>query len=255
MASQAWTLPGTSCVTRGASKRPALLPPIQHLIHRGFDGQRRVVPVSNCASCAGVKGEAERFLSRSSRASRSSRKLSILVEIPLEINCLYRLSAPPALAVRKTLSAGVREDGRAHVAAVGHQAGQAAEVQLQLVQGPAHLRDGRPPGRLAGPWPPGPQAGADVFLAQKHLAIAETQLQRRARWRPRPGHRRGSNPARRVGQTGHPVKRAGIQHAESPGALPTSSASVPLPEAVGPSMVMTGMSGGRAVTTPNRVSK
>jgi hypothetical protein len=48
---------------------------------------------SNCASCAGASGDAERDLSRSSRASKSARKPSILAGIPFEINCLCRRSA------------------------------------------------------------------------------------------------------------------------------------------------------------------
>jgi hypothetical protein len=55
------------------------------------------------ASCAGFRGATLRLESRASRASKSARRLSSVVEIPLEINCLWRLSALcAALAVKNT---------------------------------------------------------------------------------------------------------------------------------------------------------
>ena len=60
---------------------------------------------SRNAPSAGFRGDALRLMSRASRASRSARRLSILAEIPFEINCLCRRSArSAALAVRNTLS-------------------------------------------------------------------------------------------------------------------------------------------------------
>jgi hypothetical protein len=55
-------------------------------------------------------------------------------------------------------------------------------------------------------------------------------------------------------QAGGAVQRAGIEQVVAQGCA-TAAASVPLPDAVGPSMVITGMACGRGLATENRASK
>ena len=63
-----------------------------------------------------------RLASRASRSLMSCKRVGSLASIPFSINCLWRRRARSSgLAVRNTLSAGLREHHRAHVAAVRDQ--------------------------------------------------------------------------------------------------------------------------------------
>jgi hypothetical protein len=73
------------------AERLAFLPPRQHLGNHFFNGHLGAVELQRILG--GLERSGARFMSRASRASRSAKRVDILAEIPLEINCLYRRSA------------------------------------------------------------------------------------------------------------------------------------------------------------------
>ena len=149
------------------------------------------------------------------------------------------------------LERGVGKDHRAHVATVGHQARRAPERQLQGMQRLAHGRQRRD----------ARGAQADGLVAQRlgHVLVAEPDLagleaQWRA-WRPMTQSRvrrvrRWRRAARcACGQRRRTVQRRPSRAGGSRVAAPCAPASVPLPDAVGPSMAITGTATGSACVT------
>ena len=169
----------------------------------------------------------------------------MLAEIPFEINCLWRRSARSAgLAVRNTLSAAPGKTTVPMSRPSATRPGARRKASCSAVQRAAHgrvRRDAR--GQQAGALQPqfvGHVAPAQPACGRRRSAGpgrrpgAPRRLRRRARRRPTAPPARWRGTARR--------SRAGA----SPGAAATPAASVPLPEAVGPSMVITGTSSGAA---------
>ena len=86
------------------------------------------------------------------------------------------LRTPFGRSGQVNLEPGARENHRAHVSSVRHQARQLPEAVLQIDQSSPHLRQGRHFGGVdAGLF--GADQRAHVFTVQPHFAAVKTQLQ------------------------------------------------------------------------------
>ena len=203
---------------------------------------------SSWASSAGLRGATLRDESRASRASRSARRLSSVVEIPFEINCLWRRSARCCGAGgQKDLERGVRERSRCPCRA-RRPPGQAGGEKpcCKRHQRRAHGGQGGHPrgvhaGLLRCGWPRSRPSPSSSTWSPAKCDRQTAGPARRWLLRCRAS---SAMPARSGGQRGDAVQRARVQEVVAQLARPARAASVPLPEAVGPSTQMTGMRAG-----------
>ena len=179
--------------------------------------------------------------SRASRSRISRKRLSMLTEIPFSINCLCRRRARSSGAGGdEHLERGVREHDGAHVAAVGDQPRRAAEGPLALEQRRADRRvDGHP--RRGGA--DRPRRGSPRSTSSPSSRIgAAVEARRRAPRRAAPARAASSSvDARRAAPAAPPAgtaRRCRGSGSRAPGRR--RAATVPLPDAAGPSTAITG---------------
>ena len=224
-------------------------PEIQDGLH-GFR-DRQIRRIQHPGILRGSERRAARWVSRASRSRISRKRSSRLAEIPFSINCLRRLSARATTsATRNTLRDA---SGNTTVpmsrrrppgpAAHGKPAGAPAA--------PGARRETPPRGKRSCPPLHGVSRGRRRRLPGDMRPV-ETHIQRLGD----PGHRRlvlGGHALAHGGQGRQAVERAAVQHIPAQ-RLGDAVRHGALPEAVGPSMVMTGAAttGFAEVTVMNR---
>src|SRR5438552_3469149 len=185
-----------------------------------------------------LRGATLRAASRASRSRKSCKRAASVAAIPFSFNCLYRRSARASrLAVRNTLSAA---SGNTIEAMSRPSATSPGGLRKDRCRS---SRARRTAGRAA------TREAAKEFSSVRMASVTRSSSRKMSSPSKRTGSRAAiaasfaSSPASipsRAAASATRRYRAPLSRQWNPRALATSSATVPLPEAEGPSMAMTG---------------
>ena len=179
--------------------------------------------------------------SRASRSRISRKRPSMVTEIPFSINCLCRRSRALLGAGRQeNLERGIRENDGAHVAALGDQPRRPAERPLARRSAPRAPPGGRRP---ATPPTTPPRCAAHRRRRGRRAstrAAGERDVEAGGQRRQRGSASSNGSAGSQRAQRDQPVERAAVEIVKSAARCATPAAIVPLPDAAGPSIAMTG---------------